>query len=209
MKMKYKSVIIILILVIVLGGIVGSLTTLAVLKSQTPTQEELIRDFYLTETAVLISPHHIRKAMDKGDKSFVLVDLRSEEEYIEEHIIGAINIPAYKDRDNSDYGAVDRIVNSFRELKAENPGKDIIAYCYSIPCMTGRKVGKILVDNDIYVKELGIGWNEWRYYWNLWNHPHEWNVTNVEDYIHTGIEPGIPKINTDSVVCLIEGDLGC
>jgi len=209
MKLKYKSVAIVVVMLIILGSIAGSITTYTILKLQTPTQEDLIKEFYSVETAVLVSPHGLRKAMDNGDESFILVDLRSEEEYIEEHIIGAVNIPAYKDRDNSDYGAVDRIVNSFRELKMENPGKDIIAYCYSIPCMTGRKVGKILAENDIYVKELGIGWNEWRYFWTLWNHPHEWDATNVEDYVFSGTEPGIPKINNDSVVCLIEGSLGC
>ena len=73
-------------------------------------------------------------------------------------------------------------MNSFRELRAANPDKDFIVYCYSIPCMTGRKVGKMLVDHDIYVKHLGIGWNEWRYFWTLWNHAHEWNQTNVMDY---------------------------
>jgi len=36
--------------------------------------------------------------------------------------------------------------------------------------MTGRKIGKMLAEKEIYVKHPNIGWNEWRYYWNLWNH---------------------------------------
>lgn len=58
--------------------------------------------------------------------------------------------------------------------------------------MTGRKVGKMLAKEGIYVKHLGIGWNEWRYDWKSWNHPHEWDITNPMDYIdgkdviHTG-----------------------
>ncbi len=120
-------------------------------------------------------------------------NLRSQEEYEREHIMGAVSIPAYKDPDTSAYGDVRRIVNSFQELKKNNPDKDIIVYCYSMPGMTSRKIGKMLAENDIYVRLLGIGWNEWRYFWNMRNHEHEWDVTNVEDYVSSGKEPGIPE----------------
>tara|TARA_Y100000034_G_scaffold87295_1_gene104688 strand:+ start:3460 stop:3939 length:480 start_codon:yes stop_codon:yes gene_type:complete len=150
----------------------------------------------------------MRKALT-GDESFILVDVRSEEEYIGEHIIGAVNIPVYKDRDHSDYGAVKRIVDSFKKLEKENPDEDIIIYCYSIPCMTGRKVGKILAEKDIYVKELGVEWNEWRYFWTLWNNPHEWNNTYVEDYVINGSLPGQLKEGLVSKSCSFEGSLGC
>jgi rhodanese-related sulfurtransferase len=144
--------------------------------------------------------------MAEGDDSFILVDLRSEEEYEKAHIAGAINIPAYRDPDTSAYGDVDRIVNMFAALPKD---KDIIVYCYSIPCMTGRKVGKMLAEHGIYVKQLGIGWNEWRYYWELWNHEHEWNQTNVEDYIVSGTEPGTVATNINSTICSVKGEFGC
>src|SRR3989338_6230167 len=108
MKQSLKIV----ILAIVFGALAGALSTFVILNLQISNQEDLIKDFYLTENAVHVSPHSIRKAMDKGDDSFILVDLRSQEEYEEEHIIWAVNIPAYKDRDNSDYGAIERIVIS-------------------------------------------------------------------------------------------------
>jgi len=172
----------------------------------TKTKQELIKDFYLTENAVHVSPHHIRKGMDKGDKSFVLFDLRSKQEYEKEHIVGAINIPAYKDPDTSAYKDVDRIIKSFSQISKD---KDIIVYCYSIPCMTGRKVGKMLAEKNIFVKHLGVGWNEWRYFWNLWNHEHEWEDTDVKDYIAAGSKPGVAKLKATSNVCDIEGELGC
>ena len=69
------------------------------------------KEFYDTENAIHVSPHGLRKKMTKGETdSFVLVDLRSEEEYTKEHIITAINIPAYKDPDTSAYDDVDRIL---------------------------------------------------------------------------------------------------
>jgi|TARA_Y100000310_G_scaffold345555_1_gene466464 rhodanese-related sulfurtransferase len=193
---------------ILVGAIVGAGASVAI-QNIGITDEDRIRDFYLSETAVIVSPHGLRKKMDRGDSDFLLVDVRSQEEYEEEHIVGAVNVPAYSDRFTSAYGEVDRIVNSFRELIETNPEKDIIVYCYSIPCMTGRKVGKMLAGNDMYVKELGIGWNEWRYFWTLWNHPHEWDITSPEEYVVSGTEPGIPTIRTDSTACPIEGEFGC
>ena len=205
MKLTFKVIIVALIF----GAISGAFTTFIILNFQTQSQESLIKNFYLTENAIHVSPHSIRKAMDKNDNSFILVDLRSQEEYEQEHIIGAVNVPAYKNPDTSAYGDVERIVNSFKELKTENLNKDIIVYCYSIPCMTGRKIGQMLAENGIYVKHLGIGWNEWRYFWTLWNHPHEWNVTDVNDYVISGKEPGIPKLKVNSAVCPIDNQFGC
>ena len=191
-----------------LGGIAGTYTFMNVVKPSF-SQEQLIAEYYASEDAVHISPHSIRKGLDSGDTSFILVDLRSQEEYEREHIISAVNLPTYKDPDNSAYDETERIISSFEKLKAENPGRNIITYCYSTPCMTGRKIGNLLAQNNIYVQTLNIGWNDWRYYWTLWNHEHEWDKTNVMDYIATGSEPGTPKIRDDIYNCGIEGALGC
>jgi len=207
--MKHITLIVLALLAGLIGGLLGS-AYLSVLSGQHQmTDEDRIAEFYATETAVTVSPHHLRKAMDKGEQDFILVDVRSNEEYVENHIIGAVNIPAYENRFDSAYDQVDRIVSGFEELQAANPGKDIIVYCYSIPCMSGRKVGNILAQHDIYVKELGIGWNEWRYFWTLWNHEHEWNVTNPDDYVINGSEPGFPRVNLNATGCKVEGDFGC
>lgn len=99
-------------------------------------QNELIQDFYESENAVIISPHSLRKKMTEKKNDFVLVDLRSEQEYKHEHIIGAINVPAYKTPDKSAYDDKERIIASFQKIIAENPGKEIIVHCYSSACMT-------------------------------------------------------------------------
>jgi rhodanese-related sulfurtransferase len=169
-----------MIIVSLLAGALGAYLVVINTQHET-TKEEYIRDYYATEVNVHVSPHSLRKQMDKNDTSFILVDLRSPEEYAYEHIKGAISIPAYRDKYTSNY-AVDFIIGEFSKLPKE---KDIIVYCYSIPCMTGRKIGKILADHDIFVKHLNIGWNEWRYDWNSWNHEHEWNTTKVLDYIES------------------------
>ncbi len=195
-----------ILILAVMFAVISSIITSSILNRQAPSREDLMKEFYLTENYIHVSPHHIRKAISKGDDSFIIVDLRSEEEYEKEHIIEAINIPAYRDPDTSAYSDVDRIVSMFSSLPKD---KDIIVYCYSTPCMTGRKVGKMLAENGIYVQHLGIGWNEWRYYWDLWNHEHEWNQTNVNSYIASGLEPGVFETGELPDVCDIEGDLGC
>ncbi|OGY27360.1 MAG: hypothetical protein A3F33_00100 [Candidatus Woykebacteria bacterium RIFCSPHIGHO2_12_FULL_43_10] len=158
-------------------------------------KRNFIKDFYATEVAVRVSPHTLRKKMDRGEENFVLVDVRSAEEYEKEHVVGAINIPAYKDANTSisletEKEETDRIIKNFATLSKD---KETIVYCYSSACMTGRKIGDLLARNGIYVKHLGIGWNEWRYDWKSWNHDGEWDSTKVEDYVVSGKEAGKPK----------------
>lgn len=200
--MKFSSTI---LLALISGALAGSVASVIAVQVIPPSQESLIRDFYAVENAVHVSPHGIRKSIQEGKQDFILVDLRSAEEYEKEHIVGAINIPAYRDKDHSDYGAVDRIVNEFRKLQGE---KKIIVYCYSMPCMTGRKIGKMLADHDMYVHHLGIGWNEWRHFWQLWNHEHEWAITKAEDYTAVGKEPG-SYTGTPIITPCTQGQFGC
>lgn len=190
----------------VIGALVGSGMSALFLRTEAPapTNEERIAEYYATENAVHVSPHSLRKKMDKNDQSYILVDLRSAQEYETSHIVGAINIPAYSDPNTSAYDEKDRIISAFDALP---DGKDIIVYCYSTPCMTGRKVGQMLAEHQIYVKHLNIGWNEWRYYWDLWNHDGE-TPTKGEDYIVSGKEPGTPNM-TDWPSPCGEGELGC
>jgi rhodanese-related sulfurtransferase len=196
---------IIAVMAAVLGGLVGGWIISYVEKPHKPTSQELIAEFYAVENAVHVSPHGLRRMMDKGDQSYILVDLRSPEEYEREHIIGAINIAAYKDPNTSAYEETERIVGEFTKLPKD---KDIIVYCYSSACMTGRKIGKMLSENGIFVKHLGIGWNEWRHFWTTWNHEHEWGVTKPEDYISKGKDAGVPERRELPSPCG-EGELAC
>jgi len=213
--LQNKAITGLLIVAAVSGGVIGSLITqnffiTTPVSNTDRSSNELIRDFYTTENLVHVSPHSLRRKMDKGDTSFILVDVRSQEEYEKAHIIGAINIPAYKDPNTSialetDSEARSRIIEQFRALSKD---KEVIVYCYSIPCMTGRKIGKLLADEGVMVKTLGIGWNEWKYAWTSWNHELEWSSTKPEDYIQAGKEPGSPKVRELPSPCGIN-ELSC
>jgi len=219
-NMNQKSVnqkgvdIFLIAIIIIISFIAGFIGAFLFNEYKLSNDNMLIKEYYAVENAVLVSPHSLRKKMDANINDFILVDLRSEEEYNISHIKGAINIPAYKDKDTSDYDSIARIVSSFRALKEKYPDKDIIVYCYSTPCMTGRKVGKILAEHGIYVKHLNIGWNEWRYFWQLWNHEHEWNITNVFNYIESVNETNkknekSSSNGSSSSSCPINNALGC
>lgn len=198
------------LILILLSSIGSSLLTAGIVVSILHAQDNPIAEYYTIENAVQISPHWLRKKIETHSNTSIIVDLRSEEEYKEAHIKWAINIPAYRDKDTNAYDQVDRIVGEFRQLPRDT---EIIVYCYSRACMTGRKVGKMLAEEWIYVKHLGIGWNEWRYDWKGWNHPHEWDITDPMDYIEwTSV---VPKTSTWAVPvfnitpCSADNNLGC
>ena len=196
---------------LVIGAISGAFIALLTINLTNVYEKDadwLIAEYYKIENAVSVSPHGLRAKMSKGEiDDYVLIDLRSQEEYENEHVVTAINIPAYKDANTSAYEEETRIVNSFKEVIANNPNKEIITYCYSTACMTSRKIGLLLAENDIYVKHLNIGWNEWRYAWDMWNHDSE-TPTEVEDYVVSGSEPGTPPENDLAPNCT-EGEMGC
>ena len=144
-------------------------------------------DYYNSEAATLQSPHGLRLKIDSGDDTYLLVDVRRQDFYEEGHIVGAVNITT--DRTEEE------VLSDFQKLADENRFKDIIIYCYSTSCLNGRKVGRFLANNDIYVKELSIGYNEWVQSHTIWNYPNE--VYDINDYIVTGSEPGFYEPTTE------------
>ena len=185
----------------VLGTIIG-LHVCNLWESETDRQHKLIAQYYAAESATLVSPHNIRERMSHGKDNFVLVDVRTQEDYEREHIVGAINIDTGR--------SLDVVLSDFEELVAANPNKEIIIYCYSAACMNGRKAGNFLAENGVYVKEMTVGWNEWRYGWEMWNYDTEWDTYKVEDYVVSGSEPGALDPNLESIApCPIDGELSC
>lgn len=187
----------------VLGIILASILFIWMHSYYVSNNNQLIKNFYNLEVASNVSAHWLRKKIISWDKSFTLVDVRSEEEYLEWHIIGSINIPAYTWRDNLTHSSEDRILEEFEKLGTD---KEIITYCYSASCMTWRKIGQYLAQEWVYVKHLTIGWNEWRYHWTLWNYPHEEDDT--QKFISSWDKPwNFEWVANDS--CGISWDFGC
>jgi rhodanese-related sulfurtransferase len=161
-------------------------------------RQKQMADYYANSVATLVSPHSIRERMTHGDESFILVDTRAQEDYEREHIVGAINI-------DSSLPVAD-VVAMYRSLPSD---KQVIIYCYSASCMNGRKVGNLLAQNGVYVQEMTVGWNEWRYAWESWNYDTEWDEHFVEDYVVSGSEPGVVADDIKKVAPCVEGELSC
>jgi len=168
-----------------LGGIAGTYTFMNVVKPSF-SQEQLIAEYYATETATSVSPTELKSRMDKGDTNFIVVDLRNEGAYNAGHVAGAVNVP------NTDEASV---MAAFTKIISENPNKEIITYCYSSHCMLSRRVGNMLAKNGMYVKHLNVGGAEW-----------------VADY---GSNKDLTEygssdaINSNSAYCDPNSELGC
>lgn len=155
--MKYTIFILSVISAGLIGGIAGGF--LINNFNQNESAQSRIRNFYEDEMATVVSPQTVKEYIDKNDDSYILVDLRSKAEYDKEHIKSALNIPAVS-------LSKDQIIAAFQRLPKD---KQIIVHCYSFACTLGRQIGRLLSQNNIFVKEMDVGWNEWRYHWDLWN----------------------------------------
>lgn len=185
-----KSILLPLIYV-VLGSVIG-IYGWTLREAQT---NQRISNFYEDEMATAVSPVTVRKLIDKKDTNYILVDLRSKKEYDTEHIVTAVNIPAVS-------LSADQIVAQFRLLPKD---KQIIVHCYSAYCTLGREIGRLLSRHGIYVKEMNIGWSEWKYYWALWN-PGD-DPKNGIPYVVTATASSDTK---DSVITpCTQGEFGC
>lgn len=193
---------------LILGLIIGSLGVFWLNNHTAPTAEEKIADYYAVENLVAVSPYDIKTALQKNTQNtFVLVDLRTSEEYNTEHMTSAVNVPNYIDPKISGKSNSDRLVEVFTKIKNDNPNKDIIMYCYSAACMASRKVGLLLSQNGIATKHLNIGWYEWKYYWTIWNGE---DGTKSEDFITKGSEPGTPDLEKTIISpCGVDDEFGC
>lgn len=106
---------------------------------------EQVADKYYTNMGAdvyKISEADLKAKIDKGDTSFLLIDIRKAEDYAKGHIKGAVNIPFAK-------------VNEYLDkLPAD---KEIIEYCY-----TGQTAGQTVAIMNMYglkAKSLNLGFD--------------------------------------------------
>lgn len=155
------------------------------------TKDDMVKSYYNDEMSSIISPVDVRNLIDKKDENYLLVDLRSKAEYDAEHVITAINIPAVN-------MSKDQLWSEFNKLPKD---KEIIVYCYSAYCTLGRQVGQFLANKGFFIKDMNIGWSEWRYYWDLWNPGENSKIGN--NYIIKGTGSSTP-----AGAC-VQGEFGC
>lgn len=174
-------------------GLLGVFLGAYLIQQKESSDNTRIFNYYHTEGAAKLGATAVKKLIDQNSTDYILIDLRSAAEYKKEHIKTAINIPASSMNEA-------QIVAAFNNLPKN---KQIVMHCYSAYCTLANSVGKILSDHKIYVKELTVGWSEWRYHWDLWNPGAK--ITDGEAYI----TKEAPNSTEDPIVPCTEGALGC
>ncbi|RNB87405.1 rhodanese-like domain-containing protein [Brevibacillus fluminis] len=118
-----------------------------VLETPAASPEEARRHF-LAKLSVETDVADVALDLRRGNDSFILVDVRSQEAYADCHIPGAINLPA-------------RQINS--DTTAALPSdKLIVTYCWGPACNSSTKAAARFASLGFPVKELIGGIEYWR-----------------------------------------------
>jgi rhodanese-related sulfurtransferase len=118
-----------------------------VLETPAARPEEAQRHF-LAKLSVETDPADVRLDLRRGQKSFVLLDARSAQDFEECHIPGAINLPARR-----------ITAESTSHLSKELP---IVTYCWGVGCNSSTKAAERLSALGFQVKEMIGGIEYWR-----------------------------------------------
>ena len=85
--------------------------------------------------------------MDKGEKDFVILDVRSREGFRGGHIPGALSIP------------FEELEERYKELPKD---RDMITYCWNVTCFLCTRAALFLTRKGYQAKELIGGIEEWQ-----------------------------------------------
>lgn len=113
-----------------------------------PARPEDAQRHFLAKLSVETDASDVRLDLQRGQNSFILIDARSEQDFEECHIPGAINQP-YR-RINSE---------STTHLSKEKP---LVIYCWSPGCNAATKAAARLSALGFQVKEMIGGIEYWR-----------------------------------------------
>jgi rhodanese-related sulfurtransferase len=109
--------------------------------------EEAFRHF-VAKLSVETDPADVRLDLQRGQQSFVLLDVRSAQDFDECHIPGAINLPARR-----------ITAESASDLSKE---RLLVVYCWSPGCNAATKAAARLSALGFQVKEMIGGIEYWR-----------------------------------------------
>lgn len=97
----------------------------------------------------------------RGDHDFILIDIRSKEDFLKGHIITAVNLPVYgtpllDKNGNLNEEEVKKLMAQYLEAK-----KLVIIYGQNSYSSIPADIATLLVDRFPNIKPLAIGWEEW------------------------------------------------
>lgn len=135
------------------------------------------------EAAARIDPVIIARAIMNNDTQYILVDVRSPEEYMQGHIRTAVNIPAYSSLKNWK-GSIEKKDNFVRALqKIKVSEKAIVVYGHFGSSSLPGEVVRLLEEHGMTSAQLTVGWNEFAHMSAQWMPEALWRDIQVEKLI--------------------------
>jgi len=113
------------------------------------THEPSAADYFIAKLKYEMSPYGLNALMEEGASGYLVIDVRSSEEYDAGHIHGALNIP---------------LVDLPKMLSEIPKDKTVVTYCGSITCQLAPKAALELAQKGYTVMELHGGFREWQSY---------------------------------------------
>jgi rhodanese-related sulfurtransferase len=93
------------------------------------------------------SPYGLKETLENSPGDVVLVDVRDEESFRKEHILGAANIPSAE------------LVKRLADLPRD---RTIVTYCWDMTCALAPKAALELAQKGFKVQFLAGGIEEWK-----------------------------------------------
>lgn len=94
-------------------------------------------------------PYDLQHMLERNPEKVIVLDTRPAEAFEQEHIPGAVNIPA------------DELSRRFKELDRT---KEIVPYCWSVVCHLATRAALLLSEQGFNVHELAGGIEYWKNY---------------------------------------------
>jgi rhodanese-related sulfurtransferase len=133
------------------------------------------------KTVETFDPYELALKIKRGQTDYLLIDIRSPEEYQKEHIKSAINVPLYVDVKTMTKTI--EFKDFIREVKEKRGNKTVIVYGHFSDSQGAKEATAVLSSNGVPTFRLSIGWNEWRHFTNLWVPEAEWDDFDIDNYI--------------------------
>lgn len=131
----------------------------------------------------VFDPYEVKLDIDKGEMFYALFDVRSPKEFGKGHIRDALNLPAYTSfSDLKKFSISERdLIGTLRSIMPHK--KPILVYGSTRDSQVTHDVAAILRRNGFEVSVLGVGWNEWRHFTNLWVPEAGWDSFDIDRYV--------------------------
>ena len=106
-----------------------------------------LKRYFALKLAAELGPHNVKRLMDSGDDTFVVLDVRSADAFRQGHLPGAVTIP------------FEELPSRMKELPRH---KAIISYCWNATCLLCTKAAYVLASKGYHAREMIGGIESWK-----------------------------------------------